>query len=441
MRGAAALALVLLGLASASPGRPLAAQQAPAVIDRIAAVVGERIILLSEIDEEINQRRGSGLQPPEDSAGLEALRHQVLSDLIDDEVLFQRARRDTTISVTDQEVQSAVDDQYRRVREQFRAEPDFRSALQGAGLGTPEEYRRWLSDRQRRAAYQQRYIGKLQQEGKLRPGTVSEAELRRAYGEAMVQGQRKRPATVSFRRIVIAPVPTEAAQRAALQRAESVRVAIAGGADLAELARRFSDDASTRENGGDLGFFRRGQMVRQFEEVAFSLRPGVVSPVVVTPYGYHLILVERVQPAEVKARHILFAPAVGAAELDAARQLADSLAALVRAGASADSLARLHGDTTEPRSLGPLERAQLDTAYAEAFGDAQAGQVVGPFALNPETPSRMRFVVAQLTDVQPERDYSFEEVRDQLRAGLLRERGVRNLLDDLRRQTYVDVRL
>ena len=113
----------------------------------------------------------------------------------------------------------------------------------------------------------------------------------------------------------------------------------------------------------------------------------------------------------------------------------------MRGGASADSLARLFGDSAEPRQIGPADRTQMDSTYARAMADAQSGGVVGPFPLNPEIPVRTRFVVAQVTDVQPERGFTFEEVRDQLRTGLLREKGIRNLIADLRRAVYIDVRL
>jgi peptidyl-prolyl cis-trans isomerase SurA len=438
MRLVAAAVAVLL----ASSPAALAAQQSEQLIDRIAAVVGDRIVLLSEIDEEINQRRNSGLQVPQDSAALDALRRQVLNDMIDLEVVYQRARGDTSISVTDQEVQAAVDDQYRQVRSQFRSEAEFRGALAQAGLGAPEEYRRWLTDQQRRSAYQQRYINRMQQEGKLRPGTVSEEDLRRAYDQAMASPEaQRRPPTITFRQIVVAPRSGPDARREAQRRADSVRTAIERGADFSEMARRFSSDVTTRENGGDLGFFRRGVMVRSFEEVAFALRPGVVSPIVETPFGYHLIWVDRVQAAEVKARHILFAPEVTDDNLAAARAFADSLAALVRSGAGADSLARIHGDTAEPRSVGPVDRAQMDSTYAAMFEGAAPGSVIGPFVANPGVPTRTRFVVAQVTDVQPERNYTFDEVREQLRANVTRERGIRNLIVEIRRTSYVDVRL
>ena len=437
-------AAVPFWLCAALAAAPLAAQQTepPQVIDRIAAVVGERIILLSEIDEEINQRRGNGLQVPDDSAAMMQLRRQVLSDLVDDEVIYQRARRDTSISVTDQEVQNAVDEQFHQVRSQFHTDLEFQNALRSAQLGTPEEYRRWLTDKQRRAAYQQRYIGKLQQAGKLRSGTISEADLQQAYREAIArEGDRnRRPATITFHQIVISPQPTLAARHEAFRRADSVRTALESGADFSEMARRFSDDVSTKANGGDLGFFRRGVMVRPFEEAAFQLRPGVVSPIVESPFGYHIIIVDRIQAAEIRARHILFTPAIGDAERAAAQRLADSMATLVRAGASADSLARLYGDSSEPRSIGPADRSQMDSTYTRALAEATPGSVIGPVAIDAGG-GRMRYTVFQVTDVQAERGFSFDEVRDQLRQNLLRERGIRNLIEDLRRQTYIDIRL
>ena len=437
-----ALAAAALALAAwAAPAR-LAAQQPAQLIDRIAAVVGDRTILLSEIDEEINQRRSQGLQVPEDSLALQALRRQVLNDLIDDEVVYQRARRDTTVQVTDAEVQSGVEEQYRQVRSQFRTESEFRAALQQGGWTTPEEYRRWFADQQRRFEYRRRFIEKQRQEGKLRPGAVSEADLRRAFDEARRNPQmRKRPPSIAFEQVVVVPHPSDSARAAALVRAESALAELNRGADFATLARRLSEDPSTKEQGGDLGWFRRGMMVRQFEDVAFRLRPGQVSPIVHTLFGYHVIQVERIQPAEIKARHILFAPAVSDSDLAVARRTADSVAALLRAGWSPDSLAQLYGDTAEPSTVGPLDRSQLMPAYTAAFQDAPIGPVLEPFAVDPDNPLRTRYVVARVTDVQPERDFAFDEVREQLRLSVAQDRAYRDFVARLRRQTYVDVRL
>ncbi len=72
------------------------------------------------------------------------------------------------------------------------------------------------------------------------------------------------------------------------------------GKSFSELAKKYSEDSATAENGGDLGFFKRGDMVGAFEKVAFSQEPGTVSQPVRTPYGYHLIKVEEINPARTK---------------------------------------------------------------------------------------------------------------------------------------------
>lgn len=438
-KGVTALLVLLLGAG------PLAAQQSePEIIDRVAAVVGERMILLSEVDEEINRRRAQGLQVPEDTAAMQVLRRQVLGDLVDNEVVYQNARRDTTIQVTDAEVQQAVDEAYQQIRGRFRTEREMQAALAVSGFVSLEEWRRWFADDQRKDLYRQRYFAKLRQDGRLRGGSVPDSAIRRAYDETLAQQAERprRPPTIAFRQIVLAPQPTDSARAVALVRAESVRVEIeAGRLDFATAARRFSDDPSGAQ-GGDLGWFRREAMVREFSETAFNLRPSVVSPVVRTAFGYHLIMVDRVQPAEVKARHILFAPAITETDVGRARAQADSLALMIRAGARIDSLARIYGDSTEPRVVGPVDRTQLDSTLAQVFTGAAVGDRVGPFVVTPDgNVRRLRVVVAEVTEVEEGREFTFDEVRERIRLQLQQQRAVSNLLESLRRRAYIDIRL
>src|SRR5207248_4561902 len=113
---------------------------APEMIDRVVAVVGDQAILYSEVNERLQQSRSAGMQIPEDSTALLALQRQILQQMVDEEVLYQKAKKDTAITVTDAEVQSAVDQQYHNVRNQFRSDQDMITALHGAGWGSTEEY-------------------------------------------------------------------------------------------------------------------------------------------------------------------------------------------------------------------------------------------------------------------------------------------------------------
>jgi hypothetical protein len=93
--------------------------------------------------------------------------------------------------------------------------------------------------------------------------------------------------------LVRAPENATAAQRDSVKRlAESIRQQAAGGADFAALAQRYSEDPGSKGQGGDLGYFGRGQMAPPFEQAAFALQPGQVSPVVETQFGWHVIKLE-----------------------------------------------------------------------------------------------------------------------------------------------------
>src|SRR2546428_794438 len=261
--------------------------------------------------------------------------------MVEEELLVQQAQRDTNIKVTDREVQDQVEQTVQNVRKQFTSGAEFQSQLRAAGFGSEEEWRRWLADNQRRSILRDRLLDELRQKGKLRPIPPSEAQLRTFWEQNRSQ-QSKRPASVSFRQIVIAPKPDSTAKARARQLAESLVVALRGGADFADVARRFSSDSGSREAGGELGWFRRGRMVKEFEDVAFRMRPGDISGVVETEFGYHIIQVERVQPAEVEARHVLLAPVISAAQLALARRLADSGHDAVASGAAGPPRLRGH---------------------------------------------------------------------------------------------------
>ncbi|MGD2134963.1 MAG: hypothetical protein PVF27_02335, partial [Gemmatimonadales bacterium] len=91
-------------------------------VDRVAAVVGNRVIPLSRVLEEINARRQQGFQIPQDSAGFAAYMRQIAGELVDQELLVQAAQRDTSVMVLEQDVQTAVDRALQQIRGQFASD-------------------------------------------------------------------------------------------------------------------------------------------------------------------------------------------------------------------------------------------------------------------------------------------------------------------------------
>ena len=433
------------GVSAQQPGQAATNDSAPSpradstiVIDRVLAVVGNRPVLASQVDEEIFSRQSQGQQPPSDPDSIAALRKQVVQSIVDEELLVQQAQRDTSIKVTDQEIADGVDQQVRKVRANFNSELDYRSELKKAGFETPEEYRRWLTDQQRRAAYQNRLIDKLRTDGKLKPVQPTEPEMR-AYFDEQKGNLGSRPATISFRQIVITPQPSPAAKAVAKAKADSILLELRRGADFATTAKRFSQDPGSKDQGGSLNWFRRGVMVPEFERVAFSLKPGVVSDPVESPFGYHLIQVERVQPGEVQARHILIIPDIDSAHVDSARARADSVRARVLAGASFDSLQRVYHDPSAEKQAENVPADKLPENYGKVIGDADSGAVTPIFTI-PGTGGRDQFVVLQVTGRRPQGDIRYEDVKDRIREQLGQQLAIRRYIDRLRQSTYVDVR-
>jgi peptidyl-prolyl cis-trans isomerase SurA len=435
---AAALALSLLAGATLEAQTPI---NIP--VDKVVAVVGQYPILWSDVLEELSQRRAQGLQVPEDSTAQLALARSIVDEMIDVEVMVQRARTDTSITVDDADLSTTAEQQMKRLREQFKTEAELSQALKGGGFGSVEEYRRWLIEQARRRALQERLVSKMKQDGKMITVAVSEEEITEAFNRERAQ-LPKRPATVTFRQLVIPTQASEAARKAAYARAESVYTDLTTGGDFEKIAKRVSEDSGSAVQGGDLGWSRRGQMVPAFDQMMFLLPPGQISPIVETQFGYHIIRVDRVQPAERKARHILIKPKYDSTDVAAARLRADSAMALWEKGTPFDTLVARYHDVASDEAKGvlePFDRARLPESYQAAFADRKDGDFVPPFEVEDRQRGVPKFVVAQLVNVVPEGEYTVQDLRNQIRDQLTQEKSYRRLLDSLRKETYVVVLL
>ena len=421
---------------------PAGARQAadpPLEVDRVVAVVGTTPILYSELLDELLMRRARGLQLPEDSADRVRVEREVLGEMVDAELLVQKAK-DEKVEVSDDDLNRTIEQQMKEIRSRFASETEFRTELRRSGFGTPEDYRRRQLELLRRGEYQREVVQKLRRDQKLAPSPVSEGELDEAYQQSKATVP-KREAQIGFRQIVVAPKPTPAARQAARAKAESLLVEIARGGDFELIAKRESMDPGTKELGGDLGWNRRGKMLKEFDDMMFALPVGRVSPIVETAYGYHIIRVDRAQPAEVKARHILIRPVIDSADAVRARLEADSVRAALAAGADFDSLSSRHHDPVENGSLPEFPRAELPGSYASAIGEGGVGALVGPFAIDDPANKTQKFVVLRVTMATAAGEYPESEIKARLREQLSEAKTIRKLIDNLKKGTYVSTRL
>lgn len=437
------LSSLLLLAAAALPATAQEAPARPAVpsveVDRIVAVVGTHPVLFSEVLERINFARANGLQLPPDSLGQVALARQVLGTMVDEQVLIAVAK-DYKIEVTDADVTAQVEQRIDQVRSQFPDEERFRAALVREGFGSPTEYRRQSLDAAKNNELQQRARDSLRVNGRLAPVNVTEAEVLAAF-ERVKRELPARPATVAFRQVVVAPRARVENRLAARLRIDSIRTLLEAGADFDSMARAVSNDG-TAAQGGDLGWNRRGDMVPEFDRMMFALQPNRISPVVETQFGFHVIRVDRVRSAEVRARHILIRPAVDSLDAQTARARADSVLTMWRAGVAYDSLVRRFHDADEERTIPDgYPRDSLPVQYRTALEGLADGAFAPIFALPNPVTGVPKAVVLQLIGAKPAGEYTLEEYQERLRQQLREEKSLRRTLDNLRREYYVSLRL
>jgi peptidyl-prolyl cis-trans isomerase SurA len=444
------LPAAILGAQQPAPAAPPAATSGPVALDAIVAVVGDQPITRFDLREAFLAKIQRGeIKQPTDSVQAAALEHDVLDDLVQDELLIQKAK-DLKIEVLDAEITPDVDRQVRETRARFPTEAEFRTALTQASLGTPEEYRRFLMDQFRRQMTRQKVLRKLTQDGKIIPVNVTDAEISAEFEKAK-EFIPKKPATVTFKQIVISPQASAAAREAARLKAEAVLAELRSGADFEKIAKRESMDPLTKETGGDIGWARRGENLPEFDRWLFgssfvaALVPGQLSPVVELPLGFYIIRVDRVQPGEVKAHQIVIVPKVDSGDVARARVLADSVAKLWGTGVPFDTLAKKYHDYAgkeETSILTPWVRDSLPVSYQNGFQGHKPPDIVS-FQIpgSSQRPDVPKFVVAQLLTAQEAGDRTLDEMRSAVRSELSQRGGVRRYIDSLKKQTYVAVHL
>ncbi len=431
----AALALATASIARAQGGPPAS----ELLVDRIVAVVGTTPLTWNEVQERVNQMRQQGTVIPPDSAGQMAFARDILVSMIDDELLLQRAKTQK-IEVTDAEVAPQVDAQLKKIQANYKTDQELKDELRKTGFGTKEEFRRYLADNIKRGITIQKLMDKMRQEQKLTPVPVTEADVTAFFKEHEKEAERL-PATIAFRQIVIAPAASPAAKDAAKAKAEALLKELKEGGDFEKIAKRESMDPSTKDLGGDLGWQRRGEFVPEFERWYFGLPPGQTSSVFETTFGYHIVRIDRVQPAEVKGRHILIIPKVDSTQVKIARRVADSVATALRDGAKFEPLAKKYHDfdSKEQDIVPAFPRSQLPETYQKAFAGKKVGDVTPPFGIEDKRRGIDKLVIAQITAIAEDRQPSAADYREQIRGQLAQQRMVRHFIESIKKDTYVNV--
>ncbi|HEX2094898.1 MAG TPA: peptidylprolyl isomerase [Longimicrobiaceae bacterium] len=330
-------------------------------------------------------------------------------------------QRFLTGPTANEELLLQLEDYYRAMVPQSKL---FRQVAAGTYVSDAQLWRSW-QDRNETATVE--YVAL--DVARLVPGDVqvTDREVRRYYDDH--PDEFKRDASARLTLAVLPRTATAADTAVTLQRAQALRAEIVGGADFAAVAKRESADPGSKDRGGDLGSFGRGQMVPAFEQAAFSLPVGEVSQPVLSPFGYHLIQVQERSGDQVKARHILLTIEKSEEEQDRFLARADSL----------ESLAERQGLERAARAMGVSIRTGVTVSEGSPFvpGIGSALEAVewaqvearddesgrgGRGAISELMETEQAFYVARLESYTPEGRLSLAEATPQIRRQLVLEK-------------------
>jgi peptidyl-prolyl cis-trans isomerase SurA len=260
------------------------------VIDKVVAVVGDEIILKSDVDNQALLFAYQNQMPQNDPQ----IWKQVFNAIINQKVLLTKAKLDS-VQISLDQVDQLVEERVEFLKSRFQSEDEiverFGKSIARIRVDLREEIKG------------QRLVESLQQ-SRIAKVTISNEEVVDFYN-TYKDSLPVIPSEAEVAHIVIKPKVDSLAKISALNKIQAVKQRLESGEDFEMLAKELSQDPGSAKLGGDLGFVRRGEFVRRFEEVAFALKEGEVSGLVETEFGYHIIkLLERKGEA-IRVQHIL----------------------------------------------------------------------------------------------------------------------------------------
>ena len=269
-------------------------------IDGVAAIVGENIILKSDVSQVVGMTAlQRGLDPSKNKDLIEKLKGSVLSSLIDQKVILEMAKLDS-IEVSEKDVESALEQQIETFIMRAGTEETAETMLGQSLNDFRREYWYDMRDRLITEQYQQQLIMSVN------VNRESVVAFFTNYKDSLPMF----PVKMKIRHLLVRIKPSEKNRLNAEKRIKNIRERIIAGESFSDLAETYSADPGSKNNGGSLGYIRRNQMVKDFETVAFTQEINKLSEPVETPFGFHILETTEKSGEKIKVRHILISPEI-----------------------------------------------------------------------------------------------------------------------------------
>ncbi len=396
--------------------------------NRIVAVVGDEIILASELQNQIDFIKLQEQNPPPDSQ----LAEFVLDEMIRGLLLLAEAKKES-IEVARSEIEQEVDKNMALLRQRFENEEQFQQALQKEGLNE-----RILRERYRKDIRKRLITQKLLAKKGLSNINVTPVEVLKFYNEHKDSIARF-PGQVAIAHILLVIKPSQDAELQAQKRISEIYDIIVRGGDFEEVAKSFSDDKVTKNKGGYLGAVNKDMLQPDIKAVVEMLKTNEISPPFRSRNGYEIIKCISRKGDKVELAHILVTVKVTRADSLQTKKTAVTLKNLIVKGASFDSLAEIYSDDPMTRDsggyLGEFIISGLHEPFYSAIKDLKTGEISDPIL------SEHGYHLIKIISKQDERVLDYEEIQDQIRNYLFEQKLQEKLIDyvaEIARRTYIE---
>jgi len=292
------------------------AKSQPQVIDNIAAIVGNNIILKSEIETQYTQVLAQG------SKGGDLLKCQIFEELLFQKLLLHQAEVDSVV-VSESQVESEMDRRLRFFINQIGSQEKLEEYYKKSISEIKDEFRTFIKDQLLAQQVQTKITDKIK---------ITPTEVRVFYNNIPKDSLTLINSEIEIGHIVRTPHISEPIKMETRNKLIALRERIIKGEDFASMAVLYSEDPGSAKKGGELGFTNRGELYPEFEAVAYNLKVGEISQVLESKAGFHIIQMIERRGERINVRHILMQPKPSIDDIAKAKQELDTVYSLIQSG-------------------------------------------------------------------------------------------------------------
>ena len=342
----------------------LLSQPGASFVDGVAAVVEEKIVLKSDLNQMANmmaiQQR---IDPNKDFDKYINLRTAVLRSMVDQKILLEMAEEDTTIEATEKEVDQALEQQIETILQQAGGKAAAEKMLRQSINSFRSEFWFDMKDKIVSEKYQQKMLAKIK---------VSKKDVF-SFFKTYKDSLPFFPTEAKIRHILIKPEASDSIKKETLSFLNKIKDQIIKGEKFGVLAEKHSMDPGSKKKGGDLGWVKRGSLLKEFEETTFTIKPKTISNPIKTEVGYHILEVLERKGNKARVRHVLLSPQISKKDEEAAFSFALSLRDSISTVDIFKSFAKKYSKDYQTSEIG----GDLGWVVPSTYPIKEIGQAVG----------------------------------------------------------------